>query len=127
MGYRKVPRIHTLEFDGDQEGLIVRAKSVKFGKVRKLLALMDDDTKDQEVMEQITAELADAIVSWNLQEEDGSDIPVSVEAIDDLEFDEVMAVVNRWMDSMTGPTKELGKDLSSGESFPGQPLTMEAL
>lgn len=123
----KVPRIYDLEFDGDLEGLHVRVKSIKFGKVRQLIALMDEEDKDVEVMERVSAELADAIVSWDFLDENEQPIPVSQETIDDLEFGEVMAIVNKWLDNMTGPDKELGKGSSSGVTFPGQPLTMEAL
>lgn len=127
MGYRKVPRIYTLEFDGDFEGLVVRIKSLKFGKIRRLLALMDDDSEDSDLMGEVNKFLTDSIVSWTLQEEDGTDVPVSPETIDELDFDEVMGIVNKWLDCMTGPGKDLGKDSSSGATFPGLPLTMEAL
>jgi hypothetical protein len=123
----RVPRIYDLKFDGELEGLHVRIKSIKFGKVRQLIALMDEESKDVEIMDRISAELADAIVSWDFLDEDEQPIPVSQEAIDDLEFFEVMEITNKWLDQMTGPEKDLGKDFSSGASFPGRPLTMEAL
>lgn len=127
MGYRKVPTIYDLEFEGALEGLNVRVKSVKFGKVRRLIALMDSDEKDVEVMEEITKSLVDAIVSWDYQDEHGNDIPATAEGIDELEFADVLAIVNAWLDKITGPTEELGKDSPSGSPFPGQPATMEAL
>lgn len=123
----RVPRIYDLEFEGDLEGLHVRAKSIKFGKVRQLIALMDEEDKDVEVMDQIANMLAQNIVSWDFLDEDEQPIEVSLEAIDDLEFDEVIAITNKWLDQMTGPSKELGKDSNSGASFPGRPVTMEAL
>lgn len=123
----RVPRIYDLEFEGELEGLHVRVKSIKFGKVRQLIALMDEEDKDVEVMDRIAHELAENIVSWDFLDENEQPIPVSVEAIDDLEFDEVIAITNKWLDQMTGPNKELGKGSNSGESFPGRPVTMEAL
>lgn len=128
MARRKIPRIIDVAFtEGPNEGLNIRVKSIKFGKVRQLIALMDEDDKDVEVMTEISSLLADALVSWDLQEEDGSPIEPTVEAIDDLEFDEVIDMVNRWLDSITGPDQGLGKGSGSGATFPGQPLTMEAL
>lgn len=127
MARRKIPRIYDLAFDGDLAGLNVRIKSIKFGKVRKLITLMDEDDKDVQVMDEISRMLADAIVSWDLQEEDGTPVEPSQEALDDLEFDEVIAIVNKWLDHITGPGDELGKDSPSGASFPVPPLTMEAL
>lgn len=130
MGYRKTPRIHTLEFDGELlNGLVVRVKGVSFGKVRRLMRDADgaDDSRDQEFMDRIAKSLADAMVSWTLEDEDGVPVEPNLEGIEALEFDEVMEIVGKWLDSITGPSKELGKDSSSGATFPGQPLTMEAL
>lgn len=124
----KTPRIIELAFKGEPlDGLNVRIKSIKFGKVREIMRLMDADDKDIEVMDRLSGELADAIVSWDLMDEDERPIEPTREAIDDLEFPEVMELVNEWLDAITGPGKELGKGSNSGGSFPGQPLTMEAL
>lgn len=128
MARRKIPVIHDISFtEGPNAGLNVRVKSVKFGKVRQLMALMDDDDKDVETMDAITRMLADAIVSWDLEDEYGVRVAPSVEAIDDMEFAEVIDLVSRWLDKITGPSDGLGKGSTSGASFPGQPLTMEAL
>lgn len=128
MARRKIPRIIDISFtEGPNAGLNIRVMSIKFGKVRQLIRLMDEDDKDVEIMDEISKTLASALVSWDLQEEDGSPIEPSLAAIDDLEFDEVIDIVNKWLDQITGPDKELGKDSNSGENFPGRPLTMEAL
>lgn len=127
MSRRRIPRIYTLEFDGELEGLTVRVKSIKFGKVRQLLALMDAEDQDAETMDEIARMLADSIVSWDFEDEHGQPIPVTQEAVDDLEFGEVMAITNKWLDEITGPNEQLGKGSNSGGSFPGQPLTMAAL
>ncbi len=127
MARTKRPRIFDLEFSGELEGLHVRVKSIKFGRLRALMSLMDQDDQDVAMMDRIASELAENIVSWDLLNEDGSEVPVSKESVDDLEFDEVLAIVNEWLDKMTGVSKDLGKGSSSGATFPGQPVTMEAL
>ena len=123
----KTPRIYDLKFDGVLEGLNVRVKSIKFGRVRKLLALLEEDGNDTVLLDESLDLLSGAIVSWDLLEEDGTLIEPSREAIEDLEFDEVMEIINKWLEQMTGPDKDLGKGSASGGTFPGQPLTMEAL
>lgn len=126
----KTPRIIELDFTGSEllDGLHARLTSIKFGKVRQLIALMDEDEKDVEVMDEISGLLAKSLISWDLLEEDGkTPVPTTLEAIDDLEFDEVIEIVNKWLDQMTGPSDDLGKDSPSGATFPGRPLTMEAL
>lgn len=128
MARRRMIRTVDVSFDeGLLEGLHVKLKSLKFGEVRRLIALMDEDDKDVEIMNQISQRLADSIVSWDLQEEDGSPIEPSLDAIDDMDFKEVMELTDKWLDQLTGPSDELGKDSTSGVKFPGQPVTMEAL
>lgn len=123
MGRRRIPRIYEIELDD----FTVKVKSIQFGKVRKLIALMDEENKDMEVMDGIAEHLAEAIVAWDLTDEEGRDIEPSREAIDDLEFGEVLALTNKWLDIITGPSDELGKGSSSGVISPVALPTMEAL
>ena len=124
MGYRKVPTIHTLNDIEGEEGLIVRMKSISFGKVLRLTRLTDSE--DDSTMEEIISQFLDALVSWNLEDDNGP-IDTTKQAVEDQDFDFVMKIVHSWLDRMTGPGAELGKGSSSGVKFPGQPLTMEAL
>lgn len=127
MGYRKVPTIHPIEVD-KHDGLIVRMKSMTVGKMRRLIRDLDDDKKttDQVIDVMVTA-LLEGAVSWNLTDEEDQPIPLNREELEELEFPMLTAIVESWLDVVSGPDKELGKGSSSGETFPGQPLTMEAL
>ena len=129
MARRKTPRVInvTARFaEGDNLNLKMRV--VKFGKVRQLVRLLDDDSVPAVVMMgALTDELTASIVTWDLVAEDGTPIEPSAEEIDDLEFTEVVAITEAWLAEMTGPSDDLGKDSTSGANFPGQPLTMEAL
>lgn len=127
MGYRKVPTIHTLDKIGEEDGLIVRMKSIKFGKLRRLMQLTDSDETAEESLDDIFKLLLESLVSWNLEDENGVPVPTTVEGLEDQETDLVMDIIEAWIEKMTGPGPELGKDSTSGESFPGKPLTMEAL
>lgn len=125
MGYRRVPTIYTLTDVEGHEGLVVRMQGVKFGKVRRMLSIGDDVT-DQE-MNDIQKMFVGALVSWNLEDENGNPIPANSDGVDDQDFDFILAIINSWMGQMTGPDKDLGKGSSSGGTFPGRPLTMEEL
>lgn len=128
MGYRKIPRIHTLEFDGELlNGLVVRMKGITFGKVRALMRDMNGDEEDGAAMDRIVDALVDSLVSWTLEDENGAPVKPDKAGLESLDFDEVMEITGKWLDSITGPDKDLGKDSSSGATFPGRPLTMEAL
>lgn len=127
MGYRRVPVIYTLDKIPGEDGLVVRMKTISFGKVRRIIALMDDETGDDSVMDEISDQVSKALVSWNLEDEEGDEVPATGEGMEGQDFDLVLKIVNSWLDAITGVSKDLGKDSSSGEKFPGQPLTMEAL
>lgn len=124
MGYKKVPVIHTLNSIKDEDGLIVRLKSISFGKVRQLIRLTDSE--DDSSMDEIAKMFLASLVSWNLEDEDGP-VPTTIEAVEEQDFDFIMKIVHAWLDTMTGTGEELGKDSSGGEKFPGRPLTMELL
>lgn len=125
MGYRKIPKIYTLVLDGDLEGLIVRMKGLKLGQMRSLLAIMDDE--DSRTLDELPKFLARHIVSWNLEDEQGQPIPADESGLNELEVEEVLILSNKWMDELTGVKEDLGKGSPSGDQFPGQPVTMEAL
>lgn len=127
MGYRRIPTIYTLDKIKGEDGLVVRMKGISFGKVRRLIALLDGDTGNDEVMGAISDQLVANLVSWNLEDERGVPVPETAQGIDDQDFDLILKIIENWLDQITGPDAELGKGSPSGASFPGQPLTMEAL
>lgn len=128
MGHKRVPTIYTLDKIENEEGLIVRLKGLRVGKLRRLVSIMESDERGlADMLDELTGLLAEGAVSWNLEEEDGAPVEFDREGVEDLELGQVMSIVGAWMDAMTGVDEELGKDSTSGEKFPGQPLTMEAL
>ena len=125
MGYRKIPTVHTIEDIEGMDGFVVRMKGLKLGDLRKFSAIMDSD--DDKTLDALPAFLARNVLSWNLEDEYGREVPVSAEAFDEFELDDVLNISSKWMDKMTGPDPDLGKDSPSGEQFPGAPVRMEAL
>lgn len=127
MGFLKVPTIYTLTFEGtDYDGLIVRMKGLSVGRIRRLMrATGEGETEDQAVGE-ILELLAEGLVSWNLEDENGP-VPPTAAGLEDQDFAFILTLSNDWLDQVTGVDEKLGKDSGSGETFPGRPLTMEAL
>ena len=78
-------------------------------------------------MQEIVTTLTEALLAWNMEDEQGVEIPLNEAGIDDLEYPEVIAITNKWLDAITGPSEELGKGSSSGETSLARSLTMEAL
>ena len=128
MGHKRVPTIYTLDKIEGQEGLIIRLKGLRVGKLRRLVAIMESEERGMtEVLGELTDLLTESAVSWNLEEEDGTPVEFDREGVEELELAQLMSLVGAWIDAMTGVSEELGKDSTSGGKFPGQPLTMEAL
>lgn len=127
MGYRRAPKIHTLDLEEDYPGFEVRMKGLKIGRMRELLKALDDDTKTEDMIPAVSKLIASNVVSWNLEDEEGRPVEPTPEAVEDFELDMLMDVVNAWLNKINGVSADLGKDSPSGERFPGQPVTMEAL
>lgn len=141
MGYNKVPTIYDLVFEDEElQGLVIRMKAVKIGKVRKLLRLLNSEQgHSDEQMDEMFKLMAEALVSWNLEEcdNDGNPllddygrpipIPATLEGIEDQEFPFILQILSTWMDGMTGVSDELGKDSGSGVISPVPLPTMESL
>ena len=115
MGFRHQPRTYLLTFeDPALEGLEVRARSLSIGELQS----------DEPVVESF----AHALVSWNLEDEDGNPLPATLETLrtyPDIGF--INGLTKAWIDAVTGVDDELGKDSTSGETFPEASIPMEPL
>ena len=116
MGFRHQPKVYRLVFDDPQlEGLEVRALGMSIGE------LQDDDLT-------ILAAFVHALQSWNLEDEHGTPLPMTLEALQaypDADF--VSTMTRAWMDAVAGVDEELGKDSPSGKPFPEASIPMEPL
>lgn len=127
MGYRKIPTIHTLTFK-KYDGLVVRMRGLKIGKMRKILQVLSADEQDTlALVDAMVKFVSDGLISWTLETEDGKEVPTTAEEVEDLEFDMLSDILNAWLSEVSGPDDDLGKDSSDGGKFPGRPLTMEIL
>jgi hypothetical protein len=130
MGYRRIPTIHTIDNIEGEEGLVVRMSSIRLGKLRRLMALTDEESGGENSITEILTLFQENLVSWNLENfEDGTPIPATMEGVETQEADFILNIVSAWMDRMTGTDgpNDLGKGSTDGGQFPGRPLTMEAL
>lgn len=128
MGYRKIPTIYELVFeDPDYEGLEVRCKALKLGRVRKLMSVVGKSEMTNDELAALFGILEEGLISWNLEDENGDPVPATREGIDDQEVPFILDIVDTWLDGMTGVSEDLGKGSDSGETFPVALPTMETL
>jgi hypothetical protein len=133
-GYRRAAKVYKLKFTEDEfTGLEVRAKSVPLGKfldLTKLVDLQNGTALGPEQMEQIRdlfTGFATALVSWNLQEEDGTDVPATLEGLYSQEFDFVLQIIMAWMEAIAGVAAPLVRSSNSGATIPEGSLPMVPL
>lgn len=128
MGYVPKRKIYRLQFeDPELEGLEVCMRGLNTGQFLDLQGLRgvaeDDDAATQNMFQM----MADAIVSWNVTEEDGTAVPASLAGIRQQDMPFNLLIIDAWQTAMTGVPAPLESDSPSGGpslevSIPMEPL-----
>lgn len=128
MGYKRNPKIYNLKFgdDTDYAGLEVQVRTITMGQ---LLAMRSGKTSDDDKDNiRVSVELlAERIVDWNLEDENGDPVPPTLDAILEEDDDFIFAIINRWTDAVSGVKAPLQQSSPSGEPSPVESIPMEAL
>jgi hypothetical protein len=141
MGHVRKKKIHNLTWaEGDENaGLEVSTRSVSGGALLDImeLAVKARETKDEkqavQVVRALFTEFADkALVSWNLEEpvdDDDPDgevrpVPATLAGLLSQDLDFSQMIIETWIEAVSGTPGDLGKDSTSGVTFPeGQQVT----
>lgn len=136
MGYVR-KRTFKIRFgDGHEfEGLEVRMRSVSVGKLLQLLPKIDaldgiavaTKPEDVEEIKEVFREFSTLIDSWNIEDEDGTPVPVTCEALMDQELRLVVAVIQQWAEYVSGVPAPLDEPSPSGGPSLEASLPMETL
>lgn len=114
MGFR-LNRTYRLVFEGALEGLEVSIRSTSVGTTRQLR----DATPD------LLAEmLADHVIDWNYEDEDGKPLPIAPASFLALEEPVLAAIIREWYRAAAGITAPLEQPSTSGASFPEVDIPM---
>lgn len=118
MGYRRERRIIRLVFEDEElAGLEVRARSVSLGRMLDLLDLADRaKEQDRQAIEHIFRMFADALESWNLEDENDTPVPLTYEGLLGQDTDFVMDLVLAWKDGVAGIRVPLDQPSSDGSA-----------
>lgn len=123
MGYKRPKKVYKIVFEQKgMAGLEVRARSVSLGQILDLvnLAELADPNRranmldDMGKLKHLFEGLASALVDWNLEDEDGTPVPATLEGLysQDMEFG--LDVALAWMDAVMGVSAPLERPSSSG-------------
>jgi hypothetical protein len=121
VGYRVKRKVYKLVFaDEEMAGLEVVARSMTTGQLIEL------NGKDSGHGAQSDA-FASALVSWNLEDEDGAPVPATLEGIRSLEVDFTLKIMNAWLDAVNGVSAPLDPSSSGGLPSVVGSIPMETL
>ena len=132
MGYTRKRKTFVLEFeneDGEFAGLEVEVTSLPMGEFLEFSTLAGKKDMGDADVHRLLKAFTRVLVRWNVEEEDGTPVPANLDGLLSMDLEFNLKLIGAWMKVVSPPAEgsELGKGSSSGESFPGRPLTMEAL
>lgn len=123
MGFKLVRKGYSLKFaDGSElDGATIVMSGMSVGQIMKARAAMrtvksgeDDGAKADSILEVVNT-VTGNLVSWDLEEEDGTPIPANAEGVQSLELDTVFTLFNAWLEAVQGVDAPLPDASSDGE------------
>lgn len=132
MGFVPPTTIYRLEFEGNYAGLEVRMRATKLGTIFEAQGLMDIDPanlrpEDAEKGVRLIEIVADHLVSWNIEDDDGTQVPASLEGLKLQEMPMIGLIFAEWQKAMTEVPGPLSRPSSSGTPMESLSLPMEPL
>jgi hypothetical protein len=126
MGFKVQRKTYKLRFQGtDLDGLVVVARSLTTGQLLELesarLARAEGGKGSEGATQEMVRLLADALVEWNADDENGQPIPPTLEGLLSQDSDFSMAIINAWQEAVVGARAPLSQTSSDG-----QPSALEA-
>jgi hypothetical protein len=119
--------------DGDLEGLVIRVRVMSVGALKDLLTKLDElSERPLEGMPHVAQSLADHLIGWNIDDENGNPVPATYEGVLSLDPAELGKIGHAWMKSLSGAVpvdSPLGESSPSGVPSAGEEpeLPMESL
>lgn len=125
MGYTPKRTVYVLEFD-KHPGLEVKAVSVSTSAFLTFAKMTQEARQSTDAMEKLFSEFADrALRSWNLEDEDGTPVPPTLDGLLSQEFDFVFEIIDAWTDTVAGVSDPLEQPSPGGSPSLVASLPME--
>lgn len=123
MGYKRKITSYHLVFDGDMAGFECKVKGVSMDRYLELIRMQEDTEKGAELIEA----LADNLTWWNLEEDDGTPVPVSRDAVLAEDSDFVVRIFDQWMKAIGSVPDPLPASSNGGGPLPEASIPMVPL
>src|SRR5690348_6784001 len=119
MGYQR-PILRLKFEDPEMAGLEVMCRRPSVKKV-------EEYSKSDRNLEVQVGIIAECLISWNLEDENGDPVPTSAESLLDQDQPFLIALLDAWMGQAIKVSGPLGSDSPSGEPSPEVSIPMEPL
>lgn len=127
MGYVPKRKVYTLIFeDPEMNGLEVRIRGLTTGQFMDVAAKKEEAEQGGDPAE-LFQMMVDQLVSWNIEEEDGTPVPATLEGLKTLDMPFTMAIVNAWTDAVAGVPAPLEQSSPAGAPSLEASIPMETL
>jgi hypothetical protein len=127
MGFRKEPTLYRLKFEDESfEGLEVMAKSVPLKDFLALnkMSSETDSAKQVEQSEALFRKFAEALISWNLEDENGKPVPTTYNGLVSQEMAFVTEIIKAWMDAIASVPKTSKSNSNGSGTYPEVSIPM---
>lgn len=131
MGYVRDKKYKLIFEDPEFTGLEVVARPLPTGDYLEMVALMDEpaetirDSKDKH--HRIYEIFVTALISWNLEKEDGAPVPATVDGLGGQDHEFCLELIRAYMDAVTGVPAPLELRSPSGDPSLEASIPMETL
>lgn len=117
MGYKRTAKVYNLVFaDPDMEGLEVKARSMPLGDLMAMADTIDNIEKATiGDVDGMLAKFAEVLVSWNLEDDDDTPVPTTLDGLKSQDQEFVFAVVLAYVNAVTGVSAPLPQTSPGGE------------
>lgn len=129
MGYVRQRKTYRLAFaDGEFEGLEVTARSASVDAYQRIATLATrqvsapPSAEDLAEIDHLYRAFAGVLVSWNLEEEDGTPVPATYDGLKAQDLPFAVAVILAWMDAVAGVSRPLDGTSTRGEMEASLPM-----
>jgi hypothetical protein len=136
MGYKPTRKVYKLVFaDEEMDGLVVRCHSVPIGEMMSIVGLVrlrevkpaDMTAEDLAMVNRPFELFADALVSWNVEDETGVPVPATLAGVMTQDADFLNAVIKAWMENVAGIPGPLARSSTGGTPSLEESIPMESL
>lgn len=104
-GYVREPQQYHLVFtDEDMRGLEIHIGAVNLGEFMHLQELGDNALIGDDVaMVELFTAFCEALISWNLENADGTPVPPTIDGLKTMDVNFVLRLVREWMTAIASP------------------------